>query len=254
MASLKQQLAKMSEEFQRERREHAMTRAQNADLLNDLQSKREEALVAQAEARCAKDMCMSSLSEARREYQALFSIAQEKAAKDEGIIVELQNRVAKLEAEATLEISKLESEAPLEPLEDITPWFMDGSQPSLNPQKHDEKWPVPTVPSSTSLFAEPTPYERARSPFLHPRGDTSSLSMKQVIAQKEHKIADLKDKLSECYAQLVASRNGSGETDFPPFLDSDPFDLDPYGETEKKAKHHSAPYPTRPLPACAFAL
>lgn len=255
--NLKLQLSAALEMLQRERQEHGITKDKISDLqkqlasaLDELQWKREDLLVARAEAQCAKEMCMTSLSEARREYQMLFSITQEKASKDETTIVDLQNQVSELEARGVSEepVSEIAAVAKLQGLEDIT-----------NAQPDDEIWPVPSKPSWVSLFTEPEPIEGCPPhPFWDPRKGTSSLSTRDIIAQKEQKISELKDKLSECYGQLVASRNGSGLRDsgFFPTFDPLNFDSDEEGESrkEKKARHYSAPSLTKPLPECAFAL
>jgi hypothetical protein len=247
MARLKEQLATAREELRVERLQHAITRAENIDLVKGLQSKREEALVALAEAlvslsetRCAQGIPtgMSSLSEAGREYQTLYSITQEKAAKDEANIAGLQSRIAKLEAERISEKSQTKDPAGPNGLEGIPACFVDGSKTN------------PSLPSSlVSPFTECEPFEVfRRHPLPHSSQEkTPGPSMREVIVQKEQKIAVLKDKLSECYSQLVASRSGTRESFFLPgseLLCFDPYDS---GEDEspnlkdRKGKSYSAP-------------
>jgi hypothetical protein len=233
VAKLKQQLATALEELQIERREHAITRAQNIELMEDLRSKREEVLVARAEAQCAKDICMLSLSEARRELQAVGSITQEKAATDEATIVRLQSRVAWLEAKDSPEGSQSEGlvGAKVQGLEDISPWLVDRDNQNLDPPS-----PFPFK------LAEREPFEGFGRPPLYPNRDCMpGPSMREVISQKERKIAVLNDRLSECYnqLQLVTSQNSSRGTVFHA---SELSYFDPYEQVEEwKAKSYSAP-------------
>ena len=249
MADLKEQLATALEELRIERLEHATTRAENLVLMKNLQSKREEALVALAESlvalsetRCAQDIPtgMSTLPDPGREYQALYSMAQEKAAKDEATIMELQSRIAELEVRSitSLEESQTKDAATTpDGLEAIPLCFMDERKMNFD------------LPSSlASPFTECEPLEAfRRHPLPHSsREKTQGPSMQEVIVQKEQKIAVLKDKLSECYSQLVASRTGTRETFFLPgseLLCFDPYDSEEEGPglKERKAKAYSAP-------------
>ncbi|RXW19581.1 hypothetical protein EST38_g6277 [Candolleomyces aberdarensis] len=77
-------------------------------LTEALSLNRQELAIALAEA-TAKDLHITSLTEARRELQTLFSAMQEKAVKDEATIVELTGRLANLEAEGASKNARIAS-------------------------------------------------------------------------------------------------------------------------------------------------
>ncbi|KAJ2922129.1 hypothetical protein H1R20_g14956, partial [Candolleomyces eurysporus] len=81
-------------------------RSQLAATVGELQQAREELAVARAEAQSAKDLCTTSLSEAKHEYDTSALKAQERQAQDQETTAWLQKTVERMEVEAGLAVSQ----------------------------------------------------------------------------------------------------------------------------------------------------
>ncbi|KAJ2930800.1 hypothetical protein H1R20_g6269, partial [Candolleomyces eurysporus] len=258
---------------------------------------RQDLSIARAEA-TAKDLHITSLTEARREFQALCSAMQKKAAKDEATVVELTGRLANLEAEGASKDARIASfmkkneewrtdatsmqnmiafqEAALLQLTDILKTqdrHIDALSETVKSQKQmltendatiaqlnakvteqtsdidsmrhhisslseecenlaslrkslteDAARDEVTIAQLKLSLAEKTAaagdwkdlYIQSLSQPHQPRmciprtdATFSTLSMQGIIAEKDRRIAELSDKLSECYGQLVASQAGN---------------------------------------------
>uniref|UniRef100_A0A4Q2DIH5 Uncharacterized protein n=1 Tax=Candolleomyces aberdarensis TaxID=2316362 RepID=A0A4Q2DIH5_9AGAR len=268
-----------------------------ANATEALSQHRQELSIARVEA-AAKDLHITSLTEARREFQTLCSAMQEKAAKDEATIVELTGRLTNLEAEGASKDARIASlmkkneewrtditsmqnmiafqEAVLLQLTDILKTQKRHSDSLSKTVKNQKQMLTENDATIAQLDAKLTEQASDVDSMQHhisslteecdnlaslrksltedvardevtiaqlklslaektaaagdwkdlyiqslsqphqprmciPRTDAtfSTLSMQGIIAEKDRRIAELSDKLSECYGQLVASQAGN---------------------------------------------
>ncbi|KAJ2935339.1 hypothetical protein H1R20_g1755, partial [Candolleomyces eurysporus] len=225
----------------------SILRRQFATAARELQREREELVAAQAEAQSANDLCISYLSKARGECQELTSKMQERQARDQETIALLKERLGMMEARAVLaesqnrsltkkytkyKASAISMQKTIQTLsksnEKRDKLLSDAEEAvtqhaatisTLNARNAELETTV--ISSNIQIVQSKKEADDWKFLFLSEVGSASMIrhglrsssssstpSMATMLAERDQRIEELKDRLAECHSRLAACSCG----------------------------------------------